>query len=98
MRRHDFLPSTLSATSQSRALIRTLAHAQDRLRFNGPTCDTKRTANTLNVSIKGVNASLLLLELKVWAILLRYIPLVRGCPDAALVQTSDMACFARVRC
>jgi len=70
----------------------------DRLRFNGPTCDTKRTANTLNVSIKGVNASLLLLELKVWAILLRYIPLVRGCPDAALVQTSDMACFARVRC
>ena len=38
---------------------------QDRLRINGPKDDAKRATNTLSVSIKGVNASLLLLELKV---------------------------------
>eukprot|EP00193_Tetraselmis_chui_P019798 CAMPEP_0177782072 /NCGR_PEP_ID=MMETSP0491_2-20121128/18233_1 /TAXON_ID=63592 /ORGANISM="Tetraselmis chuii, Strain PLY429" /LENGTH=415 /DNA_ID=CAMNT_0019302269 /DNA_START=374 /DNA_END=1621 /DNA_ORIENTATION=- len=37
---------------------------EERLRFNGPTDESKRTANTLSVSIKGVNASLLLLELQ----------------------------------
>uniref|UniRef100_A0A061S7P8 Cysteine desulfurase n=1 Tax=Tetraselmis sp. GSL018 TaxID=582737 RepID=A0A061S7P8_9CHLO len=37
---------------------------EDRVRFNGPVDEDKRVANTLSLSIKGANASLLLLELQ----------------------------------